>query len=110
MDIKKTSHMKNLLSLIAFFVTCNSASAQITFEQGTWNDIKAKAKAENKIIFVDANTSWCGPCKWMAKNTFTNDTVAQFYNSTFINAMIDMEKGEGIEIAKLYEVNVYPSL
>ena len=46
----------------------------------------------------------------MAKTVFTNDAVADFYNFSFINAKIDMEKGEGIEIAKQYEVKCYPNL
>jgi thiol-disulfide isomerase/thioredoxin len=88
----------------------NSASAQINFEHGSWTEIKAKAKAEHKLIFMDAFTTWCGPCKWMAKNVFTNDTVAAYYNATFVNAKIDMEAGEGKDIATLYGVRVYPSL
>lgn len=91
----------------------NLAFAQtkiIRFETTTFAEIKAKAKKENKLIFIDAYTSWCGPCKWMAKNVFTNDTVADFFNAKFINAQFDMEKGEGLDIAKLYEVQCYPNL
>jgi len=45
-----------------------------------WQDIVAMAKQENKLIFLDAYASWCGPCKWMAANMFTNDTIADYYN------------------------------
>ncbi len=82
----------------------------IHFETTPFADIKLKAKKENKLIFIDAFTSWCGPCKWMAKNVFTNDTVADYFNAQFINAQFDMEKGEGKEIAKLYEVSCFPNL
>lgn len=104
----KTSSL--ILSLI--FVTGFGLAQTKTmhFETTTFAEIKAKAKKENKLIFMDAYTSWCGPCKWMAKNTFTNDTVADYFNAKFINAKFDMEKGEGIEIAKLYEVQCYPNL
>lgn len=106
--------MKNhFLSLAAASLLCLAATAQnrsIKFEHTAWKDIKAKAKKENKLIFVDAFTTWCGPCKQMAKSIFTNDTVADFYNTNFINAKIDMEKGEGLEIAKQYNVACYPNL
>jgi len=46
----------------------------------------------------------------MAKNIFTDKTVADYYNANFINAKIDMEKGEGIDIAKEYKVSCYPNL
>lgn len=82
----------------------------IKFEHGSWNEILEKSRQEGKPIFLDAFASWCGPCKWMAKNIFTNDTVAQFYNKHFINAKIDMEKGEGVDIANRYGVRAYPTL
>ncbi len=81
----------------------------IKFETTTWNEILAKASSEQKLIFLDAFADWCGPCKWMAKNVFTNDTVAQFFNENFINAKIDMEKGEGVQIAQKYGVRAYPT-
>lgn len=105
---------KTIISLAITFVctACFSSKTfgQIKFEHGTWAEIKAKAKAENKIIFMDAFTTWCGPCKWMVKNVFTNDTVANYYNSTFVNAKIDMEAGEGKELAIQYSIQSYPSL
>lgn len=107
--------MKNKVILVLMFVllTDFAAKAQnrsINFEHGTWNEIKQKAAAENKLIFVDAYTSWCGPCKWMAKNIFTNDSVADYFNQKFICAKLDMEVGEGIEFAQTYTVQAYPSL
>src|ERR1035437_4011181 len=83
--------------------------AQIKFEHGTFTEIKAKAKAENKLIFMDAYTSWCGPCKWMAKTVFTNDTVAGYCNEHFICVQFDMEVGEGIELAKQFMIRSYPT-
>jgi thiol-disulfide isomerase/thioredoxin len=85
-----------------------SQNRSIEFNHGTWTEILAQAKKENKMIYVDCYTSWCGPCKWMAKNVFTNDTVADFYNKNFINVKIDMENGEGLEIAAKYDIRAYP--
>ena len=100
-------------SLLTFLFICFGSlvfGQGMQFETGSFEEIKAKAKKENKLIFLDAYTTWCGPCKWMAKTVFTNDTVAQYYNANFINAKIDMEKGEGIELAKKYAVRCYPNL
>lgn len=81
----------------------------MNFSEDNWETILAKAKAENKIVFVDAYAVWCGPCKWMDANVFIDTKVGEFYNETFINAKIDMEKGEGPEIAKKYNVRAYPT-
>ncbi len=107
--------MKKYLStlLLVMIVSTSSVVAQnrsIQFAEGTFSEILAKAKKENKMIYIDCYTVWCGPCKWMAKNVFTNDTVADFYNKNFVNVEIDMEKGEGIEIAKKYDIRAYPTM
>lgn len=104
--------MKNILTLtfIIFCIVLQAQNRQITFETGNLASVFEKAKKENKLIFVDAFTTWCGPCKHMAKHVFTNDTVADYYNSNFINLKLDMEKGEGLAFATKYDVRCYPNL
>lgn len=83
---------------------------QIVFDkQSNWSALLAKAKKENKLIFIDAYTVWCRPCIQMAKDVFTLDKVADFYNRNFINVSMDMEKGEGPVLGKKYEVAAYPA-
>lgn len=97
-------------TIVLSSVTLFAQHRSITFEHTSFKEIKAKALKENKLIFIDAYTSWCGPCKRMAREVFTNDTVADYYNKNFVNAKIDMEKGEGVDIAKQYDVRCYPNL
>ena len=95
------------LSILSF--AQNATEKGIHFEHGTFAQLLEKAKKENKPIMIDAYTTWCGPCKLMSKTTFMNDTAAEFYNRNFVSAKIDMEKGEGLEIAKKYNVKCYPT-
>lgn len=81
----------------------------IEFNSYSWAYIVGLAKVQHKLIFLDAYTSWCSPCKWVAKNIFTNHEVAEYYNKTFINTSFDMEKGEGRELAKKFQVDAYPT-
>ncbi len=104
----KSIYTFSFLSL--FTINAIAQNRSINFEHVTFAEIKAKALKENKLIFIDAYTTWCGPCKKMAKDVFTNNAVADYYNANLVNAKIDMEKGEGIEIAKQYEVKCYPNL
>ena len=85
------------------------AQQSINFETGTFKEILEKAKKENKIVFLDAYASWCGPCKLMEKNIFTLKSVSDYYNTHFINAHFDMEKGEGREIAQKFGIRSYPT-
>lgn len=101
------------LKFFAFFIlsvlTIKSIASEIRFEKGSLKDALQLAAAQNKLVFVDAYTSWCGPCKWMAKNVFTDDDVSKFYTQNFICLKLDMEKGEGIEFATKYDIHAYPT-
>lgn len=106
--------MKNKLFIILALFCSLQAWAQeggIQFQKDAkWNDLLAKAKAENKLIFMDAYAVWCGPCKMMDSKVFSQAEAGTFFNANFVNAKFDMEKGEGLELAKTYEVQAYPTL
>lgn len=101
--MKKISAILLLLSGVFMF------GQGMSFHYESFNDLLAQAKKENKVIFLDAYASWCGPCKLMDKNVFTKEEVGNFYNANFINTRIDMEKGEGVGLAKKYGVRAYPT-
>ena len=86
------------------------AADGIQFTDASWRDILKKAKAEKKVIFLDAYASWCGPCKLLQKNVFTKKAVGDFYNEKFINVKMDMEKGEGPALSQVYPLEAYPTL
>lgn len=81
----------------------------IMFETGTLNEALEKAKRENKALFVDCYTSWCGPCQMMSKRVFPQKQVGDFINSSFVSIKINMEKGEGVELAKRWKISSYPT-
>ncbi|GAB3910417.1 hypothetical protein GCM10028803_50240 [Larkinella knui] len=91
-------------------VSTASTEPGIQFSEASWKTHLAKAKAENKLVFLDAYTSWCGPCKMLQKNVFTKKEVGDFFNKEFINVKVDMEKGEGPELALQYPLEGYPTL
>jgi thioredoxin 1 len=82
----------------------------IAFTTGKWQDVLAKAKKSGKYIFVDAYTSWCGPCKLLKSKTFKEEKAADYFNAHFVNYTLDMEKGEGISLAEQWAVTAYPTL
>ncbi|GAA4458807.1 hypothetical protein GCM10023189_31650 [Nibrella saemangeumensis] len=82
----------------------------IQFTDAAWAAILKKAKAEKKVIFLDAYASWCGPCKLLQKNVFTKKEIGDYFNRQFINVKMDMEKGEGPSVAQMYPLEAYPTL
>ena len=66
--------------------TASSATHQ-TDGKLTWMDFAegyTKAKAENKILLVDAYTDWCSWCKVMDRETYTNAQVIAVLNNEFV--------------------------
>lgn len=68
-----------------------------------------KAKAENKLVFLDCYTSWCGPCRMMATKIFPTQEVGDFMNPKYVSIKIDMEKGEGPAVAERLQVSAFPT-
>src|ERR1700712_175825 len=111
------------LILAFLFVGANAQETGMHFEHNTtWQNILAKAKAENKYIFLDCFTTWCGPCKMMSFKIFPTAEVGNFYNAKYINASTQMDTlaskdnaevkswyATSHEIAVKYDVRAYPT-
>lgn len=78
-------------------------------ENMTFDQALALAKKENKLLFIDCYTSWCGPCKMMARDVFTQKIVGDYFNPKFVSMKVDMEKGEGVQLKDKFEVKAFPT-
>jgi thioredoxin-related protein len=103
--------MKSLSTMLLVLIAKILCAQGIAFvsQDTKWADILAKAKTENKVIFMDAYTTWCGPCKKMAADVFPQKEVGDYFNKQFVNVKMDMEKGEGVDLAKKYKIRAYPT-
>lgn len=102
-----------LLSFVVFspLLRAEAPGRGIQFFPGTFKEARAKAKAEGKALFLDAYASWCGPCQTMDREVYTDPQVGEFFRAHFVALRVDMEKGEGPELArKLPSIDGYPSL
>lgn len=94
----------------------------VHFEDGlSWTAIQARAKAENKYIFMDCYTTWCGPCKYMARTIFPQEETGNFFNDKFISVGVQLDTtakdddrvkswyADGHAIAEQYGVRAYPT-
>jgi thiol-disulfide isomerase/thioredoxin len=100
--------MRLFLSL--FFLAAFNAGAQITFVHGTLDEALKLAQKEKKPVFVDVYAVWCGPCKFMSNNVFTQKEVGEFYNGNFISVKIDGEKNDGPSVMGRYGITAFPTL
>jgi thiol-disulfide isomerase/thioredoxin len=82
---------------------------KIDWFKGSFEEALAQAKASNKIIFIDFWTTWCGWCKRMDKDTFSDDTVAAEMKD-IICLSIDAESKTGKPVAERFHIKGYPAL
>lgn len=98
--------------LSTFFISCSRQAIKMNFikeKDKDFEQILTLAKQQKKIVFIDVYTTWCGPCKWMDENVFTDARVAEKFNKKFINYKIDGESFEGVNVVLKYSVGAYPT-
>jgi len=87
--------LKCLFSILSFFSSVMINAQGIKFQKMSgWKDVIAKAKVENKYIFVDCYATWCGPCKSMEREIFSLPVVGEYYNQNFISIKVQFDKTE----------------
>lgn len=68
----------------------------IRFETLSFQEALDKAKAGNRLLFVDCYTAWCGPCKMLAKDVFTKNEVAVILMNTLFRSKWIVKKEKGL--------------
>jgi thiol-disulfide isomerase/thioredoxin len=110
-----------LFLLVPFLVRAQEDKG-VHFEHDlSWAAIQAKAKAENKYIFMDCFTTWCGPCKYMATQLFPQEVAGKYFNDKFISVGVQLDtskadndavKGwyaDAHAIGEQYSISAYPT-
>ncbi len=106
--MKTIARILFLFGLIAVFNV--SYADEVHFTEGSYEEVLKKAKDENKVVMIDFVTDWCKWCVETDKKVYTKPAVYEYANEHQINWKIDAEKGEGIELAKKYNVKGYPTI
>jgi len=101
---------RNMLLLFILSVILSFTSySQVKFIDTDFEGAKKMATKQNKLIFIDAYTDWCGWCKKMDQETFSDSLVGKFMNAKFIPLQINMEQGFGKKLAMKFHIKSYPS-
>jgi thioredoxin-related protein len=87
--------MRSLFFILGLLIW-SVVPAQEEINWMTMNEALAAQKKEPKKIFVDMYTTWCGPCKLLDKNTFSNKDVIDFINENFYAVKFNAEGTEEV--------------
>jgi thiol:disulfide interchange protein len=93
------------LILLGVILFCAGGQAALNWQK-TFKTGLAQAKKDNKLVLVDMYAEWCGPCKLLDKDTFSNKDVAARLSKNFIVVKIDIDRSdEVIDFAKRFNFN-----
>jgi thioredoxin-related protein len=116
--------MTNRIASIAAFLLMTGA---VAFSGDTprlaWKSLEsgfAEARQANKKIMIDVYTDWCGWCKRLDKDTYSNDTVARYLGERYVIIKLNAESNTKVEfegtpyteatLAQAFGVNGYPTI
>lgn len=121
--------MKKLLMLLLLVNVCPYVRSQSSNPKGinwveglSWDQVKLKARQENKYIFIDCYATWCGPCKEMDRRVYNQEQVADLFNDKVIavrlqfdrtredNAQVKQWYPVVAELTGKYHIDAYPTL
>ena len=73
-----------LLTILLAGMVGNANAQGVRFWKGSFEEAAQEAKRQDKLIFIDFYTVWCGPCKSMSNRVFPHEDVGEYFNETFI--------------------------
>lgn len=111
--MKLKSILTVLTVAILSILPAGKVKAQIKFidyKTTTFDNVLKKAQAENKNIYVDIWTTWCGVCKMMDRWIFPRKDVSDYFNKNFVNLTFDAENPQWASIAKKFNATAFPTM
>jgi thioredoxin-related protein len=109
MSILKSYGLSLLLCLLPAGIR-----AQVKFiEVSTLQEMEAmqkKASDQMLMLFVDVYATWCGPCKMMDQQVYTDPAVADYMNTHFVNVRLDGESEYGMQYVTEQQLEGYPTM
>ena len=97
-----------LTALLALMLTAAPARAQVHFETVSTDSVRALARAQQKLVFIDLYATWCPPCRAMERQVFSQPEVGDFMAQHFVAAKYDVDKRTGRQLLDRYGHGAVP--
>lgn len=94
---------QTLILLVGLFFSSHHLHAQVNWVE--LDEAVKIAQTQRKKILIKVYTNWCGWCKEMDKNTFSNDYVSKYLNEHYVCVRFNAEQKNDITFqGKVYRL------
>jgi len=91
--------MRILVSTLFILFIFTSSGLKAQHSSINWisvEELEEAMKKEPRKVMIDVHTKWCGPCKMMMRNTFTDAAVIEYINANYYAVKFDAEGPESV--------------
>ncbi len=97
-------------SLLLIFSGFYFGATRVKFASGDWDTAQSKAKAEQKLYFVDFDASYCAACRNMDESTYQDQQLATYIDQNVVALRLDVQDFDGVMWSQQYEVEALPTM
>ncbi|MBP6386157.1 MAG: thioredoxin family protein [Pseudarcicella sp.] len=104
---------QTLSTILLFFICLCSKGQDIieaSFYNGTFEELKILAKKTQKPILLDFTATWCGPCRKMDEETYSDIEVATLIAKEYIAYKVDVDKIDNLELTLNNKILNFPTV
>lgn len=98
-----------LLMLAGIMPVVAQENVGVKFIDKPLEELLLQAKQENKLLFIDCYSTYCGPCKAMLRKEFPKKEMGDYLNADFISAKMNLDLGDGPELSRKWDIHTYPT-
>ena len=98
-----------LVAMMGILPAMAQENVGVQFLDKPLGELLLQAKQENKLVFIDCYSTYCGPCKAMLRKEFPKKEMGDYLNASFVSAKMNLDLGDGPQLSRKWDVHSFPT-